>query len=79
MTSTNLSLSLWFLAIYLISQSKEGCSSLKLRRFLGISQTAAMRIKHKLQMVMKTADDQRPLRGFVQIDDVYWGGKRTGG
>lgn len=30
-------------------------------------------------MVMKYADDKRPLRGFVQIDDVYWGGKRSGG
>lgn len=49
-----------------------------MRRFLGISATAALRIKHKLQMVMKIADDARPLRGFVQVDDVYWGGKRTG-
>jgi len=78
-SSTKLPLTTWFLAIYLVSQSKEGFASLKLRRFLGISQTAAMRIKHKLQMVMKKADDRRPLRGFVQIDDVYWGGKRPGG
>lgn len=78
-SSTKLPLTIWFLAIYFISQSKEGCSSLKLQRFLGISQTAAMRIKHKLQMVMKIADDRRPLRGFVQIDDVYWGGKHSGG
>ncbi len=78
-SSTKLPLTTWFLAIYLVSQSKEGCSALKLRRFLGISQTASMRLKHKLQMVMKLADDKRPLRGFVQIDDVYWGGKRPGG
>jgi transposase-like protein len=78
-SSSKLPLTVWFLAIYLISQSKEGVSSLKLRRFLGISPTAAMRIKHKLQMVMKLADDSRPLRGFVQIDDVYWGGKHSGG
>lgn len=78
-SSTKLPLTTWFLAIYLVSQSKEGTSSLKLRRFLGISQTAAMRIKHKLQLVMKRADDSRPLRDFVQIDDVYWGGKRPGG
>lgn len=78
-SSTKLPLTVWFLAIYLVSQSKEGISSLKMRRFLGISQTAAMRIKHKLQMVMKKADDQRPLRGFIQIDDVYWGGKKSGG
>ena len=78
-SSTKLPLTLWFLAIYLVSQSKEGVAALKLRRFLGVSPQAAMRIKHKLQMVMKTADDSRPLRGFVQIDDVYWGGKKSGG
>ena len=27
---------------------------------------------------MKKADDAKPLRGFVQIDDVYWGGKKSG-
>ena len=77
--SSKLPLTTWFLAIYFISQSKEGISSLKLRRFLGISQTASMRIKHKLQMVMKKADDTKPLKGLVQIDDVYWGGKKSGG
>lgn len=76
--SSKLPLTIWFLAIYFISQSKEGISSLKLCHFLGISQTASMRIKHKLQMVMKKADDARPLKGLVQIDDVYWGGKKSG-
>ncbi len=76
--SSKLPLTVWFLAIYFISQSKEGISALKLRRFLGVSQTASMRIKHKLQMVMKKADDTKTLKGLVQIDDVYWGGKKSG-
>jgi transposase-like protein len=78
-SSTKLPLTVWFLAIYLVSQSKEGISSLKLMRFLGVSQNAAMRIKHKLQMVMKQADDEKPLKEFIQVDDVYWGGKHSGG
>lgn len=78
-SSTKLSLSLWFLAIYLVSQSKKSVSSLQLMRFLGVSQNAAMRIKHKLQEVMKEADDQKPLSEFIQVDDVYWGGKHSGG
>lgn len=28
---------------------------------------------------MKHADDQCPLGGLVELDDVYWGGKRRGG
>ncbi len=47
--------------------------------FLGISQTAAMRIKLKIQMVMKFSDDSKRLGDFVQVDDVYWGAKHSGG
>jgi transposase-like protein len=77
--SSQLPLTTWFLAIYLITQAKEGMSALSLRRFLGISVNAAFKMKHKLQHVMKKADDQLVLEGFVELDDVYWGGKRSGG
>jgi len=77
--STKLPLTIWFLAIYLITQSKDGISSLNLSRTIGISANAALRIKHKLQQVMKRADDSLPLPGIVQLDDTYWGGKRHDG
>lgn len=77
--STKLPLTTWFLAIFLITQAKEGMSALSLRRFLGISVNAALTMKHKLQHVMKNADDKLLLEGFVELDDVYWGGKRSGG
>jgi len=77
--SSKLSLTVWFLAIYLITQSKDGISSLNLSRLLGVSANAALRIKHKLQQVMKDHDDQRQLPGIVQIDDAYWGGKKHDG
>jgi transposase-like protein len=77
--SSKLPLTTWFLAIYLITQAKEGMSALSLRRFLGISVNAAFKMKHKLQHVMKSADDQLVLEGFVELDDVYWGGKKSGG
>ena len=28
---------------------------------------------------MKERDDSKPLRGNIQIDDVYWGGEKHGG
>jgi len=77
--ATKLPLSLWFLGMYLITQSKDGISSLNLARTLGISANAALRMKHKLQHVMKQRDDSQPLSGFIQIDDSYLGGKRRGG
>ena len=77
--STKLPLTTWFLAIYFITQSKDGISSLKLARTLGISANAALRIKHKLQQTMKEREDAIPLHGLVLMDDAYWGGKKRDG
>jgi transposase-like protein len=77
--NTKLPLNLWFLGIYLITQSKDGISSLNLSRTIGISANAALRMKHKLQHVMKKREEKKPLTGFIQIDDSYLGGKRKGG
>lgn len=77
--SSKLPLTTWFLGIFFVTQSKEGMSALNLRRLLGISINAAMKMKHKLQHVMKVADDSFALNGLVELDDAYWGGKRSGG
>jgi transposase-like protein len=77
--ATKLPLTVWFLAIYLITQSKDGISSLNLGRTLGVSANTALRIKHKLQQTMKERDDTQPLKKLVVIDDVYWGGKKGDG
>lgn len=75
--STKLPLTTWFLGIYFITQSKDGISSLNLSRTIGVSVNAAQRMKHKLQQVMKSRDDARPLSYIVQMDDAYFGGKRS--
>jgi transposase-like protein len=77
--NTKLPLNIWFLGIYLITQSKDGISSLNLARTLGVSSNTALRMKHKLQHVMKKREETKPLSGFIQIDDSYLGGKRRGG
>jgi hypothetical protein len=68
-----------FLGIYLITQAKDGISSLNMARTLGISSHAALRMKHKLQQAMKERDDSLPLDGLVLMDDAYWGGKKRDG
>lgn len=77
--ATKLPLTTWFLAIFFLTQAKEGIAALNLRRFLGISDRAALRMKHKLQLVMKNADDKRKLSGLIVVDDVYHGGRSQGG
>jgi len=78
--STKLPLTIWFLAIYLITQSKISISALSLKRSVGVSYNTALLIKHKIQHVMKMRDDSKPISAnLIQIDDAYWGGKKRDG
>lgn len=77
--STHLPLTIWFLAIYLISQAKTGISSLALKRLLGVNYSTAWLIQHKLMQAMKERDSEYVLIGQVLIDDAYLGGEKTGG
>ena len=77
--ATKLPLRLWFRAIYHVTQSKQGISSIELGRRLGVTQTTAWKIKHKLAQVMLERDAGKRLTGRVEIDDAYLGGERTGG
>ena len=79
LASTKLALRTWFLAMYLMTQTKNGVSALELSRQLAVSYNTAWKVKHKLMQVMKERDDTRPLGGWVQLDDAYWGGQRRGG
>ena len=53
---------------------------MKLHRQLGISWVnAAWRMRHKLMQVMMERDRAHPFGGFIQLDDAYLGGERSGG
>jgi transposase-like protein len=75
---SKLPLSSWFLAMHLITQAKNGISSLELSRQIGVSQNSAWLMKHKLMQAMLEREQGRALRGVIQIDDAYWGGRRRG-
>lgn len=75
---SKLPLSVWFLAMHLITQAKNGVSSLELSRQLSISQNSAWLMKHKLMQAMLEREGSRRLEGLVQLDDAYWGGRRRG-
>jgi len=76
---TKLRLTVWFLAIYLISQAKTGLSALALKRQLGVSYPTAWLIHHKLMLAMAQREERYVLEGQVQVDDAYLGGERSGG
>ncbi len=76
---SKLPLTIWFLAIYLVSQAKTGLSALALKRQLGVSYPTAWLIQHKLMQAMAERESRYVLEGKVQMDDAYLGGERSGG
>jgi ribosomal protein L37AE/L43A len=78
--ATKLPLTIWFSAIYHLTQSKGGISSLELARRLGVRQPTAWLVKHKLMRAMAEREAKKPkLEGRVEVDDAYLGGERAGG
>lgn len=76
---TKLPLRIWWLAIYLVTQAKNGIAALEMARQLGVCYRTAWRLKHRLMSAMADEEASRQLTGLVQIDDAYLGGERQGG
>src|SRR5215217_4300515 len=77
---TKLPLTTWSAAIYHLTQSKNGISTVELGRRLGVKQGTAWLMKHKLMRAMAAREAAKPrLAGRVEIDDAYLGGERPGG
>ena len=53
MEHTKLALTTWFLAMYWLTQSKNGVSALALMRYVGVSYPTAWLLRHKLMQVMR--------------------------
>lgn len=79
MENTKLPLTIWFLAIYLISQAKTGLSALAMKRQLGVSYPTAWLLHQKINRAMAEQDGKHRLGGAIQLDDAYLGGERAGG
>ena len=76
--SSKLKLTAWFLAIYLLTQSKNNLATLELMRALGVSYKTAWLVKQKLMQVMSERESERVLTARVEVDDAYLGGVRSG-
>jgi hypothetical protein len=77
--ASKLPLTRWFLAMQLLTQSKNNVSALELMRQLGVSYRTAWLMKHKIMEGMRLREARRELTGRVEMDDAYLGGERSGG
>lgn len=63
----------WFLAAYLICESKKGISANQIKRVLGISYKTAWYLCHRIREAMKS-DTSQKLKGIVEADETFIGG-----
>ena len=68
----------WFLAMHLMTGSKNDISSLELSRQLDVKWDTAWLIKQKLMEVMLQRNATYKLAGDIQVDDAYQGGEKAG-
>src|ERR687893_2240162 len=67
----------WFLAIYLMSESKKGVSANQLKRVLGVAYKTAWYLCHRIRAAVADADNSL-LSGIVEVDETFVGGKQRG-
>jgi transposase-like protein len=72
---SHLPLEKWFLATYLMGESRKGISANQLKRVLGVSYKTAWYLCHRIRAAMKELN-AAPLSGTVEVDETYIGGKR---
>lgn len=75
---SHLPLTKWFLAIFLLTESKKGMSALQLKRLLKVSYKTAWYLSHRIRAAM-TEQNPMPLTGTVEIDETYIGSGRGRG
>ncbi len=72
---THLPLQKWFLAISLILNARKGISARQLARDIDVNRNTAWRISMQIRKAMSQTLDRELLKGLVEADETYVGGK----
>jgi transposase-like protein len=74
---SHLPLPKWFVATYLLCESRKGMSANQIKRILNVSYKTAWYLCHRIRAAMAEAQPEK-LDGTVEMDETYVGGKRKG-
>ena len=66
----------WFMATFLMCESKKGISANQLRRMIGSTYRTSWFLSQRIREAMSAAANTEPLTGTVEMDETYIGGKR---
>lgn len=72
---SNIPLRKWLAAIWLITSHRKGIASTQLARDLKLTQKSAWFVLHRLRHAARTRSFNVPLRGVIEIDETYVGGR----
>lgn len=68
----------WFYAIYLFVATRHGVSGKELQRTLGVTYKTAWRMGDQIRKLMNEANGFAMLRGHIEADEAFIGGRRHG-
>ena len=74
--SSHVPLNKWLAAFYLLCSSKKGMSAHQLHRMLGVQYKTAWFMFHRIREAMKEPAFTSRMRGTVEADETYIGGKQ---
>jgi transposase-like protein len=69
------SLQLWFYVMYVMASTRCGVSAKQMEREIGVTYKTAHRMMKQIRTHLMTDEDERPLRGDVEIDETQVHGK----
>lgn len=67
----------WFWAIFLVATSKKGVPALYLKRELKLNDRTAWSMLRKMRLSMANRNTHWKLKGSIQADEIFIGGKQT--
>lgn len=70
---SKISIQKWFVAVYLLTTSSKGISSVQMAKQVGVTQKTAWFMDQRIRKAMKQGDGQ--LFGNVEVDETYVGGR----
>jgi transposase-like protein len=72
MEGSHVDIRIWLLAMYIMGTSRKGISSIQLSKQLGVTQKTAW---FMAQRIREACDEAEKLKGIVEADETYIGGK----
>ena len=68
--ASNIPLTKWLMAVYIVTAHKKGISSYQLAKDIGVTQKTAWFMNHRIREVLKPTKDEI-LQGLVEVDETY--------